>query len=217
MTVTEKRKREVIERMNKNVSKKIDLFSTIEYNQFKSIKGNRAVSPPHVRSIIESITEHNYLFEFPISVTNDLEVIDGQHRLEAAKQLGKMIWYRKIDIKGDTAIRDIQLINTAVKGWITTDYLKSYIARGFSEYERLWDFAQRYKYSIATSASLLMGYSTTKKEVYQTFRSGRFKITHEDKATEYVEYVEKIMPFLQENLYQHREFIKAMKIGRAHV
>ena len=116
MTVTEKRKREVIERMNKNVSKKIDLFSTIEHNQFKSIKGNRAVSPPHVRSIIESITEHNYLFEFPISVTNDLEVIDGQHRLEAAKQLGKMIWYRKIDIKGDTAIRDIQLINTAEIG-----------------------------------------------------------------------------------------------------
>ena len=59
--------------------------STNDYLKFKTLKGNRNVNKLHVRRLKESFKEA-YLLS-PIIVNQNFEIIDGQHRFEAAKSM----------------------------------------------------------------------------------------------------------------------------------
>lgn len=58
---------------------------TNDYNLFKSLKGNRNVNKLHVQRLKESF-KGDYLMS-PIIVNQNYEIIDGQHRFNAAKDL----------------------------------------------------------------------------------------------------------------------------------
>lgn len=66
------------------------IHSTRNYDQFKLISLNRPINP---RKLIESIQKKNMLSSHPILVDEFLHVIDGQHRLMAAKALGLPVYY----------------------------------------------------------------------------------------------------------------------------
>ena len=73
---------------NKMIDK---VFSTMNYEIFSSLDGNRIVNPLHVKKIADSM-KIKVLF-IPIIVNEEFQVIDGQHRLEARKQLGLEVPY----------------------------------------------------------------------------------------------------------------------------
>ena len=60
---------------------------TKNYEQFGYKFGNRKVemNPNHVKKLVKAMSE-NYI-PIPIMVNSNFEVLDGQHRLEAIKQL----------------------------------------------------------------------------------------------------------------------------------
>ena len=60
-----------------------------------------------------------------------MEVVDGQHRLKAAQELGVAIYYQIIE---DAQLQEIQLLNAYARPWQTGDYLDSYVALGKKEY-----------------------------------------------------------------------------------
>jgi len=65
--------------MNKAIVNKF--FETTDYTKFKKTRGNRPVDPAHVEQLKKLISDKD-LFD-PIRVNKDMEVIDGQHTLEA--------------------------------------------------------------------------------------------------------------------------------------
>lgn len=58
------------------------VYRTNNYDQFKRLVGNREVNPKRVKTIKKSVEEIGYIPN-PIIVNENMEVIDGQGRLQA--------------------------------------------------------------------------------------------------------------------------------------
>ena len=69
--------------MNATVTN-VQVFETRDYDQFKKLNGNRNINESQVDGIVHSILEVGYQ-PVPILVNEFMEIIDGQHRLEAVK------------------------------------------------------------------------------------------------------------------------------------
>jgi hypothetical protein len=111
------------------------VFSTNDYGLFSYIKGNRAVIPVHVKRLKESFSK-KYLLS-PIIVNRNFQIIDGQNRFEAAKQIGKPI---NFIICNDYGLEEVQLLNTNTKNWKRIDYLNAFCDIGNEQYIKFKQF-----------------------------------------------------------------------------
>jgi len=128
------------------------VYSTTDYDLFKSLKGNRVVNKLHVRRLRESF-KSMYLLS-PIIVNESYEIIDGQHRFEAAKELGLAVNY--IVCTG-YSLQEVQLLNTNMKNWKSEDYLNAYCDLGFPEYLKFRNFMQQFpEFGFASSEAILI-------------------------------------------------------------
>lgn len=126
-----------------------DTRTTTDYHQFGTIEGNREVSKPHVRKIKRLIQANGNLNDkFPIKVNNRMEILDGQHRFEALKELGEPIVYEIID---GATINTVRAINLGNKNWSWQDLAQSYADLGNEEYEWFLNYVEEHglAYSMA--------------------------------------------------------------------
>lgn len=93
---------------------------TIDYSIFGEIPSNREIDQRHVNKLKKAIEEKNLLHLNPIIVDERSRVIEGQHRLEAAKQLKLPIYYIT---DGNVNKSDIAALNTNKKNWAIQDYI----------------------------------------------------------------------------------------------
>ena len=113
---------------------------TTNYDMFKFREDNRKeISNVHVRVLVRSITHNNMLKYKPILVNSKMEVLDGQHRLLAAKEIGVPIFY---EVEKDMDIKSIISLQTQ-KAWTTTDYINAYAKNGYEDYIKLSDFCKK--------------------------------------------------------------------------
>lgn len=73
--------------------------STKNYDMFEFITANRSINRSHVNKLKKSLSEYGFLSSQPITVSNDMKIIDGQHRFIACKEMGIPINYQVVDIK----------------------------------------------------------------------------------------------------------------------
>ena len=107
---------------------------TSKYSRFKFRASNRRINRSHLNSLKKSIKAENLLMWNPILVTRDGEVIDGQHRLEAAKVLHVPIFYIEVEgLAGD----EIGMINTVRRSWNIRDYIHYHMEEGNENYRWL--------------------------------------------------------------------------------
>lgn len=124
---------------------------TTNYSLFKSMKGNRALNLLNLKRIKASM-EIKPLFS-PITVNENFEVIDGQHRLEALKELKLPVWYIVVPEYG---VEEVHVLNTHSANWKRTDYLQGYIDLGYRPYIQLQEFMQKYpQFGIQTAIHLI--------------------------------------------------------------
>lgn len=108
-------------------------YLTDEYERFNFMSCNRQIDKKHVERLMESIKEHGYVGQ-PISVNNNMEIINGQHRFEALKNLGMDIPYEVINTNNDDAC---YIMNSTSKNWSIDDYVDHWISKGKSDYTYL--------------------------------------------------------------------------------
>lgn len=106
---------------------------TTDYNKFKKLIYNRPVDQKRVTELINAIKDCNLLDNYPIMCTPDLEIIDGQHRFEAAKRLSLPVYYV---IKKDFLPEDLTFANNH-KAWSKEDYFNFYVLNEYTEYLKL--------------------------------------------------------------------------------
>lgn len=133
--------------------------STTEYHKFILRPDNRArdrfadgIDPSHVDRLVQAISEKNMLDCHPILINSHMEVIDGQHRLKAAEQLGVPIYYIQ---SHDIDSSDLVGVNNIRKEWKNEDYLHYWCMQGNQNYIELKNFVDRYK--IPTFLGLIIG------------------------------------------------------------
>lgn len=96
---------------------------TTDYDCFKRLGGNAPINMAHLNRLTDAIQKNNLLEARPILINEKMEVIDGQHRLEAAKRLGVPIFYIKIQGSG---VDDIAMLNSNQRNWKMEHYLHLY-------------------------------------------------------------------------------------------
>lgn len=185
------------------------MIKTTNYDQFTFRDDNRdkGVDPHHLKKIIESIRSVNMLEFRPICVNKEMEVIDGQHRLMAAKELGVEIYYQ---IKKDFKPEDIIHMNIA-KVWGYPDYLNYYVKQGNENYIKLKAFMDEHKINLKIALSLCEG---SAKMMYDRFKIGQFIFNSDSSSVDIEliwETIERIKKFNGFSIYtSSTKFWKAM-------
>lgn len=147
---------------------------TKDYDLFKFREDNRAaIDQAHTKRLTESIKARNLLELRPIVVNEKFEVLDGQHRLLAAKQLGVDIYY-VIDKK--LKPEDIITMNIS-KAWSVIDFLNYYCKHNYIEYQKLAKFMKTNNVSLTIALSITMGPG---KNSYHAYKIGQYKFKEED-------------------------------------
>lgn len=129
------------------------IHRTNEYEMFRLLDGNREVSGANVKSIKKSILTHGYI-EVPITVNDHLEIIDGQHRFQALKELGLPIPY--LLFKG-IGLKECSTMNTNCKNWTTKDYINANIAVGSKNAEFIINMKNKYECNYELVMTCLYG------------------------------------------------------------
>ena len=151
---------------------------TTDYDLFTFRDDNREkIDQAHVKRLIESIKARNLLELRPIVINDKMEVIDGQHRLLAAKALGCAIFYQQ-EKKLDAV--DIVRMNIS-KAWTMGDFLNFYCHHGYQEYLKLRNFLNKHNLTLKVGMTIALGQI---RQGYHDFRMGAFKFHEESLGIE---------------------------------
>lgn len=121
----------------------MEIFQTTDYDKFQIIVSNREVDKSHVKKLAESIKRKNLLFIRPLIVNEKMELIDGQHRLQAAALIKAPVFYVKASGLTKT---DITVLNTAQKNWTRIDFINFYAIEGVPEFKQLSKLINKYSH-----------------------------------------------------------------------
>ena len=155
---------------------------TTNYDLFKSITANREVDEAHVKRLIKAISEKNLLQVNAILCNENFEVIDGQHRLEAATRLNVPIYYI---LNSDVNKRDIANINSNAKNWTVLDYINYWTIERAPGFDKLSAFLSENPL-IPPSSALVMLSADGKRDL-PGLRNGHVDTSGYPEATEIAE------------------------------
>lgn len=185
------------------------VLETNDYSKFAILQGNRQVNKLHVKRLKDSFKE-SYLLS-PIIVNQNYEIIDGQHRYYAAKELELPL---RFIFCNDYSLKEVQLLNTNSSNWKKEDFLKGYCDLGYPEYLKFRKFMNAYPdFGIASCEAILTdkltassGKQNKSSEVkgptnisgsytVKYFQNGDLEINDYNKAIENAEKIMMIKPY----------------------
>jgi hypothetical protein len=123
-----------------------------DYHKFNFLKENRDIKTSVVKRIEESIKEFGVIPGNPIVVDKDFNIIDGQHRFTAFKNLGLPVSY--VIIEGDVIAKAMAL-NANQSQWQLIDYIRSYAEQNVDCYRKLLKFEEKYKFGMTASINVI--------------------------------------------------------------
>lgn len=202
---------------DKRTIKKTEIFVTTDYHKFEFVYGNRKLNSNHVRLLIDSINREDLLDKNPIIVNEKMEVIDGQHRLEAARQLRLPIYYV---VQDESGLRAVQLLNATKRTWNHRDYLDSYITLDNMDYQILDSFVKKHNVPLGFAMILLgdetyAGYGARKgtgNSLFARFKRGEFKVLNLEKAEKTITQLKVLSNFAANPIWGNKEFLRAFEI-----
>ena len=130
------------------------LERTTSYDRFSPNKGQRSIDNGHVSKLVGDMKTKGFNPSKPLTVVKEgrkLALIDGHHRLEAARQAKVPVFFVTVSSNG------IIPLNLLQKGWKGRDYLMHYVRKGESEYIKLYNLVERHGLGLALTTALANG------------------------------------------------------------
>lgn len=160
---------------------------------FKKLKGNRHVEWPRVKKIMASIERVGYI-PVPIVVNENMEIIDGQGRVEACAKLGLPVPYTVVEGAG---LDECIAMNISGTKWGKLDYIESFAERGNENYIRLLELAKKHDVTIGVVIAAALGKLTTSKDGIE---SGLMVLSEERaaQAEELLTYLDRFVSFVKD-------------------
>lgn len=166
------------------------VWTTRDYGAFKRLEGNREVSKVRVKRIRASIEENGYIRN-PITVNEKAEIIDGQGRLEALRQLGLPVEFVVAEGAG---LRECIAMNANMTNWGLLDYISAYADEGNVSYIYLRNLFKAYgkEFNVSVITNAISG--TNRGNANNIIKDGDFVCTAEqyDTATRALEYYRRV-------------------------
>jgi hypothetical protein len=110
------------------------IIESRDYDKFRYIGANRELNEKHVLALMDSIRKKNMLSICPCLVSGENEIIDGQHRIEAARRLEVAFYYIIAD---ELTHEDIIALNNVKLGWNNMDYINFYTVKKVPGFQAL--------------------------------------------------------------------------------
>jgi len=180
---------------------KLNISISKDYSMFKTLGGNREVSKLHLARLKKSMQD-NHLIS-PILVNENMQIIDGQHRFTAAKELNLPIYYFIVNGYG---LKEVQTLNANSKNWNADDYLTGYVDMGKPAYIEYKQFLNKYKLGHQATRTLLYGYADG--SVTKMFFNGDFIVKDKERAVKIADYLVSLKPFYAG--YKRRSFVSTI-------
>lgn len=143
---------------------------TSNYKRFKFLPSNRPLNKQLVEDLVSSIKQKNLLEFRPILVDEHFGIIDGQHRLMAAQNLGVEVYYQ---IKKGASVADMLTLNAVQCKWTWTDFLNAYVAEKNQNYIKLKAFMEKHSMILPCALAVFELKAKTEKDA-AIFKQGKF-------------------------------------------
>lgn len=188
----------------------MQIKQSYDYDKFVLISKNRQIYRAHVEKLKRSIQFNNMLHMKPIMVNENWEVMDGQHRLSAAQELGVPIYYVM-----DASVKeaDIIPINNTMKVWTLIDYYTYYSNSNCPEYLKIKELAAELNMPLADVIAHVAG--NGRRSV--SFKAGEFKLDNKEdiinefkKLDKVIEVISKFLTFHERAFTKNKFFRRAM-------
>lgn len=159
------------------------VYKTFDYNQFKRIDGNRLINNKNYSKLVNSMKEEQLFI--PILVNEKMEIIDGQHRFAAAKELGLPIFYI---VKEGYGINEVKKANMVGSNWTKADFLDMYITNGNEVYIQFNEISKAYNIKINNLIKLFAYVQGLNQKIAaKNFEEGTLNINGKEIILEYLE------------------------------
>lgn len=167
-------------------------------------------SQNRIQRIADSMKKE--LKKHPIIVTSKMVIVDGQHRVEAAKIAGCGIYYIIDDSVPNTAkgIFDAaKEFNKNAKEWSKKDYIDGYANQGNESYQKLMEFSAKYPMFSLTERLMLLQNSGTKHSNKKEFSDGKFTVKNISTAEKWANYLLELKPYFEKG-YNRSNFVRTI-------
>lgn len=183
------------------------LESSSNYAAFTPNDEQREIKDSHVKHLAEEMGQYGYLPSKPIQCFkkgSKYVVIDGHHRLAAAKRIGIPVFFV---VEPESNAETMASVNANVKTWCIIDFIRMYSLRGNKEYQNLMRYIEVGIPSMM-AASMLHGHAAASGNVNDLLKRGDFKIRTTDHINRIYRMIEE---FSSSNpVVKHRAFIASL-------
>jgi hypothetical protein len=181
----------------------VKIFTSTQYDRFVLSELNRI--PGHYKKVLESIKENDYTMYQPILINSRMEIVDGQNRFLACRELGIPIHFIVSENINIFAAADI---NKASKNWNANDYAEHYAKRGREAYIQLLDICAKYgqRLSVVQQFGKMSGAVRSHSE---NVKSGNFQFREDVDIEKFLNHIEDFSKYYK-NFYKKDKFVKAV-------
>lgn len=164
-----------------------NVYESTDYRKFKRLSGNRMVNEKAVDALVKSMLKYGWIGA-PIIVNINMEVGDGQHRVEAAEKAGIAVQY---EIQNWGSIEECIELNRNHKNWEIQNYIESYAERGNADYNKLLQKIDQFCVSGKLSRRVVMAVCQGHLQGINNseIKSGTFAFSDEEKASRILNYL----------------------------
>lgn len=152
---------------------------TTNYSQFKVLRDNRNVYTPHVQRLKKAMESSgkNFTTLSPVVVNEEMEILDGQHRVQALSELGWPVYYIVVEGGIDEALG----MNVLHRTWRPLDFADSYSAKGNENYQRFLAVHEAFP-RVSPTTIMAYGGPSGQTAISTAFRRGEFLMDEEQQA-----------------------------------
>lgn len=148
------------------------IYETKDYEKFKFMEGNRKVNDHTYLKLLESMSEEQLMI--PILVNKAFEIIDGQHRYKASRELKLPVYYH---IQDDYGIEQVKKANMIGSNWVKEDFLNMFLAQENETYEYISTLREIYGINLSIIIKLFAFYQNKAKNIAaRSFEEGTFSL-----------------------------------------
>ena len=177
-----------------------EVYETNDYNMFSLLKNNREVNKSHVKKLSKSMQKIRLIT--PIIINEKGQIIDGQHRFHAQKNLNLSIPYVVEEAYGEEEAR---ILNLNTSNWKLHDWVRHYCNLNNNNYLMYKSFKDRYCFESDQCQHILTQGNFKGRKV---FLDGHFKVGSISAANRYADDICAVKPYFVH--YKERFFVRAM-------
>ena len=191
----------------------ITFFTSKDYKLFHLLPFNRDVDPTHARKLVASMKKHGFKGVLHVIKTKFVDgtvryyVVDGQHRLSAAQQLGIKFNFELTELNTRvTTAEFIAELNTSAKSWGTSNFLDVWSALDIQEYVKLKKIQKDTGFQLTP---LLEAYLFTSN--HNDYRKGQMVFPNEKISDTIIAQMVDLNKYLPSKAFCRRSIVRVMR------